>query len=447
MRATLMDRADGDQIDVILTHPAHQRTLCALIDLIRTLRACRCAEDMYHLQNQLRVMVLDAEKQRAAISQQIKRLDRHRKPTADAPELGTGLDRADRGSWVLEGDIYERIWRQLKSIADALAWKVFGYQRNIIVALSRADAPGPMYGKTGLAAELEAIDTAWRENGEFVLHHDLTNVIRVGDITVLDRDGWAWLREIKSNQRYRIPAQERMLADTSQVLADQTGALPSGHMPVRTTIDYRTDLTGLHELLGLAHEKSGIAGGVVSSGRAVVAGRQLAPARTATAEEFSNRFSDELARVRRRIGADNPAHTLMLTSIDQAGRTLVIATWAIYTVGAEVAASLIADGMFFAVCMNPDKVIDSLAKAGVEASWLQRLDGTEDPAQPLLKVAARSGNRLWSTSLNFAAIAELMLELIDLRTWSQQVAAMLSGEFPAGTRPWPCFAREARVWA
>ncbi|MET7831335.1 hypothetical protein ABZS44_00740 [Micromonospora sediminicola] len=417
----------------ILTHPAHQETLLALIDLIRTLRACRSAEDLYHFQSRLRGMVLDTEQRRSAISRQIKRLDRHRNLTADAPELGTALDRTDRESWVLEGDVYERIWRQLKSIAD--------------VALSRADAPGPMYGKTGLAAELEVIETAWRESQEFVLHHDLTNVIRVGDLTVLDRDGWAWLREIKTNQRYRFPAQERLLADTSQVLADETGKLPSGYAPVRTTIDYRTDLSGLHDILGLAHARTGIAGGVVSSGRAVVAASQFTAAGRYTAEEFGTRFSAEFDRVRRRIGADNPGHTLTLLSIDQAGRTLVRPPWAIYPIEAEVAASLIADGMFFAVCMNPNKIIDSLAKAGVEASWLQRLDGTEDPSKPLLNVAVRSANRLWSTSLNFAAIADLMLELIDLRTWSQQVAAMLSGEFAAGTRPWPCFAREARVWA
>lgn len=59
MRATLMDRADGDQIDVILTHPAHQRTLRALIDLIGALRACRSAEDMYNFQVRLRGMVLE----------------------------------------------------------------------------------------------------------------------------------------------------------------------------------------------------------------------------------------------------------------------------------------------------------------------------------------------------------------------------------------------------
>jgi hypothetical protein len=442
-----MDRAAGDQIDVILTHPAHQQTLHALIDLIRALRACRSAEDMYHFQGRLRSMVLDTEKRRAAISQQIKRLGKHRKLTADAPELGTGLDRADRESWVLEGEVYERIWRQLKSIADALAWKVFGYQRNIIVALSRADAPGPMYGKAGLAAELEFIETAWRENREFVLHHDLTNVIRVGDVTVLGRDGWAWLREIKTNQRYRISAQERLVADTSQVLAGEAGELPSGYVPVRTTIDYRTDLAGLRDVLGLAHARSGIAGGVVSSGRAVVAASQFTAAGMYTAEEFSTRFGAELDRVRRRIGADDLGHTLTLLSIDQAGRTLVRPPWAIYPIQAEAAAGLIADGMFFAVCMNPNKISESLANVGVEASWLQRLDGTENPSKPLLNVAVRSGNRLWSTSLNFAAIAELMLELIDLRTWSRQVAAMLSGEFPAGTRPWPCFARESKVWA
>jgi hypothetical protein len=42
---------------------------------------------------------------------------------------------------------------------------------------------------------------------------------------------------------------------------------------------------------------------------------------------------------------------------------------------------------------------------------------------------------------------ELMHEFIELRTWSRQVAAMFSGEFPEGTRPWPCFAREGKVWA
>ncbi|MTK05174.1 hypothetical protein [Micromonospora sp. CP22] len=82
-----------------------------------------------------------------------------------------------------------------------------------------------------------------------------------------------------------------------------------------------------------------------------------------TAEEFGIRFSAELARVRRRIGADDPGRMLTLLSVDQAGRTVVRPPWAVYPIEAEVAASLIADGMFFAVCMNPNKIIESLTKA------------------------------------------------------------------------------------
>jgi hypothetical protein len=42
-------------------------------------------------------------------------------------------------------------------------------------------------------------------------------------------------------------------------------------------------------------------------------------------------------------------------------------------------------------------------------------------------------------------IACLMLELVNLRAWSQQVAAMLAGVVPAGTLPWPCFKDEYKT--
>jgi hypothetical protein len=39
--------------------------------------------------------------------------------------------------------------------------------------------------------------------------------------------------------------------------------------------------------------------------------------------------------------------------------------------------------------MNPDKIISALADVGVQATWLQRLDGTEDQSKPLLHVPPR----------------------------------------------------------
>jgi hypothetical protein len=232
------------------------------------------------------------------------------------------------------------------------------------------------------------------------------------------------------------------------VLADQTGALPSGHFPIRTAINYRTDLAGLRELLDLAHTRTGIQGARISTGRAVVAVSQFTAANHfTTAEQFSAQVDAELARVRSRIGADNPGHTLTLPSIDGAGHDLVCQPWALYPVSPETAASLIADGMFFLVCMNPDTIVDALAKTGVQARWLQHLDGTEDVTQPLLGVSTRIGNRLVSTSLNFEAIRGLMLELIDLQTWSQQVAATPSTVLEPRMQPWPYFAHESKTWA
>jgi adenylosuccinate lyase len=40
--------------------------------------------------------------------------------------------------------VFERVWRQLKSIGDALAWRAFGYDHPVIVALSRNQSAGPM---------------------------------------------------------------------------------------------------------------------------------------------------------------------------------------------------------------------------------------------------------------------------------------------------------------
>jgi hypothetical protein len=59
----------------------------------------------------------------------------------------------------------------------ALAWRVFGFQRKQIIALSQSDPPGPMANKRGLSAELEALEQV-RAEGKFAVLHDLTILCR-----------------------------------------------------------------------------------------------------------------------------------------------------------------------------------------------------------------------------------------------------------------------------
>jgi hypothetical protein len=61
-------------------------------------------------------------------------------------------------TWQLELDIRERVARQLRCVGDALAWPVFGFERQYITALARNQSPGMMAGKLGLAAERARVE-------------------------------------------------------------------------------------------------------------------------------------------------------------------------------------------------------------------------------------------------------------------------------------------------
>jgi hypothetical protein len=123
--------------------------------------------------------------------------------------------RCDPGShadkdWSGELRVAERVVRQLRSVGDALAWRVFRYDRRAIVALSSNSPPGPFVGKKGLGYELASVIDHWRERKTFTLLHDLTSVLRVMDSTELQPDGSLMVREVKSSPRASTSRQVRI---------------------------------------------------------------------------------------------------------------------------------------------------------------------------------------------------------------------------------------------
>jgi hypothetical protein len=85
-------------------------------------------------------------------------------PQSGAPEPQSGLDPTRMETWRLEYDVCERVARQYR-VGDALAWRVFGFQRRQIIALCQNDSPGVMVGKAGLSAELARVEQAWAASG------------------------------------------------------------------------------------------------------------------------------------------------------------------------------------------------------------------------------------------------------------------------------------------
>lgn len=134
---------------VVLTHPAQQAIVPRLAQLIKWLRACEEPADFYEFQRHLFGDLYAVEERRAQCSRIIKRLRAGRSLPGDTPPVPASSDPTQLDSWELEAFVYERLARQLRTVGDGLAWRCFGYDRRMILVLSRNQSSGPMFGAPG----------------------------------------------------------------------------------------------------------------------------------------------------------------------------------------------------------------------------------------------------------------------------------------------------------
>src|SRR6266567_2469493 len=141
---------DGVTASIVLGHPRHQAAQSSLAALIQELRECTNVEDGHALQQTVLEYVLAVEAHRNAFSQAVKRFGDGKGPQRGAPDPQSGLDPALPETWKLERDVCERIGRQYRCVGDALAWRVFGFERRQIIALCQNAPPGVWAGKKGV---------------------------------------------------------------------------------------------------------------------------------------------------------------------------------------------------------------------------------------------------------------------------------------------------------
>jgi hypothetical protein len=170
---TLLNDMPLERANRLFLHPIHQETFPRLVQFIIDLRRCRRYPDYYRFQQALLDKVLEIQEHRLACRRVARRLRAGKTVPTDAPELRSGEDMTNPESWDLEVDVCERVDRQFRSVADAMAWRVFSYDRWVIVAFSRNNPPGLMARKPGLAAERDFIEQWSNDENAFVLLHDL----------------------------------------------------------------------------------------------------------------------------------------------------------------------------------------------------------------------------------------------------------------------------------
>ena len=434
----------GPQLSsAVMSHPAQRASFGRISGLIGDLRACEQPGDFYEFQRRLFGHLYQVEQRRGQCSRMIKRLRRGRGAPQDAPPPPHSGDPGTAESWELEAYVYERVARQLRMVGDGLAWRCFGYDRRVILTLCRNASPGPMYGKEGLPHELGRIQELWENDGHFALHHDLTNCLRIADLTEFTDDGM-WLREIK-----RTPHTEKAQMDRAQAAVDALmhgGELPGPRRDARLiqlSEPYVTNLAQLGELIQIAKD-TGCAGTALTQGRALLASSLPACLRRWGADhaEQGRVLTATRQQAIEQAGIATAMHHIRGLSGDTASRSPIMAPWSIYPFSPEECAALICDLLIFETIVSGEALVISIEQAGLHGELLLTpADIQVGDAMGVLRAHWRERALTWHAH----SLGLLLYELVEPGTLARGTKEALQLDRPSA-EPVMVYTGEARTW-
>jgi hypothetical protein len=356
----------------VYTHHRHQAAQLCLADLIAQLGQCSNIAEGHDFQQALLAEVLAAETDRRAFARAAQRVRAGKQPQPGVPDPRSGLDRSLPETWQLEHDVCERVARQFRCVGDALAWRVYGFQRKHIIALCQNQSLGPIAGKKGLGAELDRVEQA-RADGKFALLHDLTNCLRIGDVTVFGGDGTPSVIEVKTDPSRRRPAQNRRIKAAIEAVQNG-GPLPGLDRRARLydlDLPYKNHLNVLRDRASRA-ATDGIFTAKVPGDRALLVTDIYGfTACGWTEDEWPNAVERKFrARLRSAgIGDDRRWHVSQ-ASLDSVSRDPMRVPFAAYPLHPVTCARIIGDYAVFQVETSGPDLAQSLRRAGLAAQWV-----------------------------------------------------------------------------
>lgn len=426
-----------------MLHPAQRRMAARVTQLITWLHSCQEPNDYNEFQRYLFRDLHSVEERRGQCARIVKRLRRGQTLPADLPEPPPN-GRTSLADWQFEEFVFARLARQLRTVGDGLAWQSFGFDRRVILTLSRNAPAGPMYKKDGLPWELGTIESLWNDKHHFTLLHDLTNCLRIADVTEFTADGGALLREVKASGRTDRRQMERIQTAISAIM--ENGSLPGGRPDARLVelaIPYETDLKKLKDLIDLARYH-GARGMRLTPGRALFAvSIEAADSRWGDDPEAALPKLDSIrANAIKRAGIKDAAYHIRGISGDLQARSPIMAPWSIYPLPAEDCGALACDLLMFELILSPEAIAIEAERAGLGAEVLLTREGDElSGEQNVLRLS--SGDK--SITLHATGLNLLLYELVQPAVWVAGMKEALSNTKPPA-EPVMVFANEAATW-
>lgn len=426
----------------VYDHEVQERTLGVVVGLLEELRECDAPATYYDFQRRLFQHLWQVESARQKVRQNLKRIRRGLAPAHDAPPLADDLDPLALASWALEDLVHVRAARQLRSVGDALAWRVSGFDRRYVMALAHNEAAGPITAKIGLDYELGAVEQIWNERGRFALLHDLTSCLRIADLTEFHDDGRRSLHEVKRTGKHTSSQGRRM---TAAVAAVNRGApLPGSDVQlVEVEVPYKTHLAVVADLLHLA-ETQGVAAAKIAGGRALVVS-DLVTVRMSGTNDLATWvpvLERKRATVMRRTGIGPNHHTIVMRSSEAAGRSPIAAPYGVYPIDPLHAATLICDRATFEVTLSAELLATDATTAGFDAEvLLPDSHGDLDSGDRFIRI--RLGDSVMD--LYPGSLQNLLSELVDLDIFWGAMRELLTRPI-VPLRPTAIYENEAAVW-
>ena len=456
--------------DEVLVHPRHLAAQPVLAGLIQQLRDCANVKDGYEFQQALLGHVDAADATRAGFAHAVKRLDAGKSPQLGAPEPQSGQDPSRLETWQFERDVCERLVRQFKCVGDALAWRVFGFQRKHIIALCQNPPPGAFAGKAGRAAELARVEQAYREDGKFAILHDLTNCLRIGDVTIFGNDGTHETIEVKTNPNRTNPAQNRKVRAAAAAISDNArlpGDDPGAHL-YDIDLPYKTHL-GVLRLGTERASRDGIFTAKLPGNRALLVTDVYGyTARGWNQDEWPDDVARRFTAALRRAGInDDRRWHVTASSLDSVSRFPARVPFAAYPLHPVACARIIGDYAIFNVETSGPALAESLRRAGIDARWvlppaaqyremqpgevvMEMTTSTIAPAPPHITQVFGSGVTMElsrTLQMRRSELDRYLIELLDQATWIEGVKYLLADYNFGDGRPWPHYRGEDQIWA
>jgi hypothetical protein len=152
----------------------------------------------------------------------------------------------------------EIINKALREVADGIVWRYFDYNRAILYLLADKQPIDPLVIDAGMIKTLHEFGEVFLEPDDFAIINDITNFLRVGDITRIKKDKTIELIEVKSTKKRgrRITRQKERMAELVEFFNTGMGEYDGKKMIIRESrVKQRNFLKTLHDSILKARKK------------------------------------------------------------------------------------------------------------------------------------------------------------------------------------------------